>query len=53
MGEKIDAGLTVLKNLSGMGEGAYIDGFWQRDSHMMSRCAFGCGGSGDLVKLGH
>lgn len=32
----------------GNGERAYIDGSWQRDSRMRNRCAFGCGGSGDL-----
>ncbi len=26
----------------------HIDEFWPRDSRMMSRCAFGCGGNGDL-----
>ena len=29
----------------------YIDGFWRRDSHMMNRCVFGCGGSDDLVVM--
>ncbi len=34
--------------VEGRGE-RYIVGSWQRGIRMMSRCVFGCGGSGDLV----
>ena len=51
VGSRQCSDMGLFQSMCGMERRTYIDESLPQDSHMRSRCAFGCGGSVDLGRM--